>query len=106
MDRQIRRQVEDHQSKCQHFQGESGKRRQRARAYGGMGCKGLMSRERGKMAFPGPFRESFSANPSLSFLLGVVLPRSGHLPALGRNSVEELNGCGAVIGSETLSLLL
>lgn len=77
-----------------------------ARAYGGMGCKGLMSRERGKMAFPGPFRESFSANPSLSFLLGVVLPRSGHLPALGRNSVEELNGCGAVIGSETLSLLL
>lgn len=88
------------------FPAASGKRRQRSKGVWWCGLLGLMFRETGKMAFLGPFRESFSASPSLNFLLGVALSRSGHLPALGMNSAEKLNGCGAVIGSETVSLLL
>lgn len=61
-----------------------------------------MSRERERWLFLS-YSESFLASP---FALGVALPRSGHWPALGMNSAEKLNGCGAVIGSETLSLLL
>lgn len=59
------------------------------------------------MIFPGPIREALSAGPSLSFSLGVALPHLNRcLPALGMNSAAKLNGFGAVIGSETLSLLL
>lgn len=58
------------------------------------------------MVFPGLVREALSAGPNLSFTLGVALPHLNCLPALGMNSAAKLNGFGAVIGSETLSLLL
>lgn len=87
------------------FRGKVVREGREVRVYGGMGCKGFMFRERGKMVFFGLFREFFLVNFSLSFLLGVVLLRFGYLFVLGRNFVEELNGCGVVIGFEIFFLL-